>query len=361
MTVPIANQIWLIANPQSSGVAAVSSAEYPLINTWSSSNSYSPGNIVTGPDGRQYQALVASTNVAPPAPGTWTLSAYTTPDKGLLAATAIPLPFIPVWDPRTSFPPGALVNYGANLFTTPTGSQGAPPPPTPDNNAAWEYVGGASTCYMASFYVAGSPYASTAYAGIEWYDANGALIAVPSGMTAAGVVTALPVYQRLAASTPEMNGTDANTLGLTWTGNPVGFWQVSAGVLSANPSWSGTQKIKLLYVLDTRSDCCVGITAQAGMANPAVEDNGILFRLSDVNNFWLCSRSQVQKMVAGVLTVVATYSRLPIGSRYYVQAVGSTIKVYAYPGNSAAPTLVTTITDSFNSTAKNHGLYDQVF
>jgi len=361
-TVPIANQIWLIATPTTSGVAALSSAEYPLITSWSSATAYSAGAIVTGTDTRQYQALLANTNVSPPAPGTWAFSAYTSPDKGLVAASAIPLPYIPAWDASTVFAPGAVVNYGPNQFIAPAGSQGAAPPPTPDSNSAWEFSTGAGfTGQLASFYVAGSPYAATVYAGIEWYDAGGSLIAVPGGMTPGGAVVALPCYQRLAAPIPEMNASSGNTLGLTWTANPVGYWQITGGVLVKNPSWSGAQKIKLLYVADTRADCCVGQTAQSDVTNPSVEDNGILFRLSDASNYWMCSRSKVQKMTAGVLSTAATYTRLPTGSRYYVQAVGSTIRVYAYPGSSGAPTLVTTVSDSFNSTAVRHGIYDQVF
>lgn len=362
MAVPVANQTWLIATPNTSGVNVATSAQYPLITTWSGATAYSVGAIVTNPgDGLQYQAVVANTNIAPPSPGTWTRSAYTTPDKGMLAVSAVPLPFVPVWDPATAFAPGAVVAYGANRFTTPTGSQGQVPPATPDNNTAWEYVGGAGPGYGASFYVAGSPYTASVYAGIEWYDQGGALIAAPGGMNAAGSVIALPCYQRLAGTTAEMNATTGNTLGLSWTANPTGFWQIASGALVKNPAWSGAQKIKLLYVNDTRADCCVGITAQSEVTNSAVEDNGILFRLSDTSNYWMCSRQKVQKVVAGTLSTVASYSRLPVGSRWYVQAVGSTIKVYAYPGASAAPVLVATITDSFNSTATRHGLYDQVF
>lgn len=361
MTLPIANQTWLIASPTGSGVNALSCAEYPSILTWSALTGYNAGAIVTAPDTRQYQALVANTNVQPPAPGTWAFSSYTSPDKGLLALSAVPLNFLPTWDAATAYAPGSNVVYGASQFTTPTGSTGQAPPGVPDTNAAWEYVGSPNPGYCGSFFVAGGVYSATVYAGIEWYDANGALIAVPCGMSPTGAVVALPLYQRFVASLPEVNGTAGNTLGLSWTGNPVGFWQVSAGALSKNTAWSGAQKIKLLYVADARSDCCVGVTFTTDVTNAAVEDVGILFRLSDTSNYWMASRGKIQKMVAGVLTTAATYTRLPVGTRAYIQAVGSTIKLYAYPGGSAAPVLITTVTDSFNSTAKNHGLYDQVF
>lgn len=360
-TVPIANQHWLICTPTSSGVNAVTSAQYALIPSWSSAPTYLPGAIVIGGDGHQYQALIANTNHPPPLAGTWVRSAYTTPDQGLIAASTTPLPFIPVWDAATAYAPGQVVVFGNNRFVTGAGSQGAAPPPIPDNNAAWEYAGAAAYGYGASFYVSGSPYSATVYPGIEWYDAGGALIAVPGGMTPAGAVTALPVYQRMTQATAEMNATDANSLGLAWNANPTGYWQITAGVLTKNPAWTGSQKIKLLYVTDTRSDCTVAVTAQADVANFSVEDNGVLFRLSDTSNYWMASRSKIQKMVAGVLTTVASYTRLPVGSRYYVQAVGSTIRLYTYPGANGAPTLVTTVTDSFNATAVSHGLYDQVF
>jgi hypothetical protein len=357
---PIANQVWLIASP-ASGVAALSSAEYPAIAAWSGAVAYSAGAIVTASDGNQYQAVAANTNIAPPAPGTWTRSAYASPDKGLLAASAIPLDYVPVWDGATAFPAGASVLYGANQFTTPTGAVGTPPPSVPGNNSAWEYVGAAGRTYGASFYVAGDTYSATLYAGIEYYGADGSLIAVPSGKAPGGAVIALPLYQRFAADLAELDGTSGNTLILPWTGNPTGFWQVSAGVLSKNLLWTGAQKIKLLYVADARADCCVGVTHQSEVVNFAVEDVGILFRLSDTSNYWMASRGMIQKVVGGVLSTVATYTRLPVGSRFFVQAVGSTIRLYTYPGAGAAPSLVTTVTDAFNATATRHGLYDQVF
>lgn len=361
-TLPIANQIWLNAAATGSGLAALSSAEYPKITTWNSGTAYAAGAIVTGPDSRQYQALVPNTNVSPPAPATWAFSAYTSPDKGLLAASAVPLPYVPAWDAVTAFAPGALVDYGGNRFVAPAGSQGVAPPPSPGSNAAWEYVGGSGfSGSVASLYAAGSPYVASVYASIEWYDATGALIAVPGGITPGGAVSTLPCYQRMAATTPEMGGTSGNTLGAVWTANPPSYWAITGGVLSKNTGWSGSQKIKLLYLTDSRSDCCIGQTAVSDVANAAVEDTGILFRLSDVNNYWMCSRSKLQKVVAGTLSTVATYTRLPTGSRYYVQAVGSTIKVFAYPGSAGAPTQAASVTDSFNSTAVRHGIYDQVF
>lgn len=360
--VPIANQNWLLVSESAVGVNALSSAQYPQITTWSNATAYSAGQIVTNPaDGLQYQALIANTGVQPPTPGTWARSAYTSPDKGLLALSAIPLPYIPPWDARTIYPPGAVVIYGSLQFTAPAGSTGVNPPTVPINNSDWEYVSAAQNGWTGSFYVVGSPYGVTIYAGIEWYDTSGKLIAVPSGMSPSGAVIALPNYQRLSMQTAEMIGTSGNVLGATWNGAPTGFWQVSAGLLFPNPSWSGSQKIKLLYVSDSRSDCCVGITCQSGVGNSAVQDTGILFRLSDTNNYWLCCRQKIQKMVAGTLTTVASFSRLPVGARMYVQLSGSTIRLYYYPGNAGAPVLVTTVTDSFNSTATSHGVYYQVY
>lgn len=359
---PIANQNWLNVSALAAGVAALSSAEYPLVRTWSSLASYGVGAIVTGPDGHQYQAVTANTNIAPPQPGTWTPSAYTSPDRGLIAQSAVPLPFIPAWDARTAYPAGARVAYGAHQFVTPAGCTGVTPPTTPDHNTGWEYDNASQNAYTASLYVGGgTSLPVTQYAGIEWYDAYGDLIAVPSGMGPAGTAVSLPCYQRLTKSTAELGGTQGNTLGLAWTANPSGFWQVSDALLFPNPAWSGAQKIKLLYVADTRANCCVGVTCQSEVTNPSVADTGVLFRLSDTSNYWLAGRQNIQKMVAGTLTTAASFTRLPAGSRIYVQLNGSTIRLYTYPGNNGAPQLVTTVTDAFNSGATSHGLYYQVY
>lgn len=356
MTLPVLNQNWLSFSGFTNVLYGVTSASYPLITTWTA-GTYNAGSIVTGPDSNQYQAVV-ETDAQPPAPGQWVRTAYTTPDKGLLAQSCVPLNLPPVWNGQTVYPPGAQVLFGENAFVTPNGSSIYPPPPEPGNNSSWEYMSGSQFGYAASFYVGSSP---TTYAGIEFYDQNGALIAAPCGMGPSGAVIALPFFERLADTTPEMNGVYDNTLQLAWTANPTGFWAIDSGMLYPNPGYSGSQKIKLLYVTDTRANCNIGITFQSDVANASVADNGILFRLSDTNNYWMASRGKLQKLVAGVLTTVATYTRLPVGSRMFVQAVGSVLTVYAYPGNAGAPVQVATATDSFNSTATNHGVYYQVF
>jgi hypothetical protein len=117
--------------------------------------------------------------------------------------------------------------------------------------------------------------------------------------------------------------------------------------------------MKLLTVQDLRSDCCIGVTAQTEVA--AGTEVGIIFRLDiDTQNYWTASRSQIQKVVLGVATTMATYTRLPVGSRFYVQLSGPAIHLYAYPGNAAAPVLIASVSDSFNQGSVNHGLYQQV-
>lgn len=362
-TYPVSNANWLVGVPSGTGVNAVSSAQFVNVQTWFSTTTYAPGAVVTGPvDGLQYIALVVNLDVPPPAAGTWQRSAYKSADAELIADSCVPLPVLPAFDPMAVYPPGGTVFYNGLQFTTPGGSVGVFPPQIPANNLGWEYVGLPSNALIASLYTWGTTGKNTVDAGIEWYDAYGTQISVASLVTSAGTALPVPVFSPMRENVGEINGSYTGVSTSTWTANPTGYWEVSAGQVFRNPSWSGVQKIKFVYsnALAT-ANCCTGLTYTSDVVSATVEDTGILFRLSDTSNFWLASRSQIAKSVAGVLTVVATYTRLPVGTRAFIQASGSTITLYAYPGANAAPTVVATVTDSFNSTATNHGFYDQVF
>lgn len=346
-----------------SGLYMMVSAAYPLVGTYNGATAYTAGQIVTGPDGLQYTAQSATTANAPPDPGVWLRTSYGSPyDRELIAQSATPIHLPPIYDPHAAYLEGAQVQYGAGLYVAPAPTSGIAPPGSPGCNTGWEYVGAAAgRSWAASLYnPVPTTGTTTVYPGLEYYDQNGQPI-VEAGLmnSATGAVAVLvPILARLIEPVGELNNVFADDGNTQLTASPLGYWQVSSGAANGNPAYTGTQKIKTLTLNIGTGDCSVGASFLTAVANHTVRDVGILFRWSDSTHFWAALRDQIVSYNAGIVTGMASYTRLPVGVRMYVQAVGTTIRLYAYPGASAAPTLITTVTSSFNQTGSYHGLID---
>lgn len=81
---------------------------------------------------------------------------------------------------------------------------------------------------------------------------------------------------------------------------------------------------------------------------------GVIFRWSDANNFWLATKNELKKVVAGVkqdpASGVASWSAFLPDERLTVTLSGSSITV------KRDGVTIATATDSFNSTATRHGV-----
>jgi phage tail-like protein len=357
---------WMTAASSIPGnVYTMSSAETPQIQTYNNGSGFNAGNIVTGPDGLQYTALVRTVGNPPPNPAIWKRTGYQSPyDRELIAQSTTPIHPAPVYDPQATYAEGEMVQYNGALYVTPNGATGVTPPASPGNNTGWEYWGpAAAKALTASFYI---PHPQTGYdsvyPGIEFFDTNGQPIVNPSMMNQSGTVaSALPIYARLIEPVADLDSRLLDTGLASWTVSPTGYWQISSGVCAGSPTYTGSQNIKLAYTNTGMSDARVGVTAVVGVVTPSVRDVGILFRMVDSTHFLVAFRDQIVEYNGGTKTQLASYTRLPVGTRWFVDLLGSTISVYCYPGNSAAPTLVTTITSTFNQTATIHGLIDWTF
>jgi hypothetical protein len=89
---------------------------------------------------------------------------------------------------------------------------------------------------------------------------------------------------------------------------------------------------------------------------------GIVARWSNSTNYWLATRTNLQKIVSGTPTVISTYATpLVDGERYFIQCSGSVITVKKYLPYSSSAGIQTlqlaTTTDAFNSTATTAGMY----
>lgn len=346
----------------SSSVYRLTSAAQAKISTFTG-GTYPPGSIVTGPDGLQYTALT-TTSATPPSPGNWARSGYQSPsDRELIGQSCTPIHPAPAYDQRSAYTGGSMVQYGNCLFVTPSGASGITPPASPGNNAGWEYAGPAAALAMTSSFYLPNPQTGydTVYPGIAYYDQSGQPVVTASEMSTSGTTvsgTGLPVLARLIEPVGEIDGTypDAgpNALGAI----PTGIWQVSSGAAAVSPSYTGTTKFKLVYTDTAMANCRVGLTFVTDVANPAVRDTGLVFRMADASNFYVATRDKLVLVSGGTPSTLATYTRLPVGSRIFVDLNGSTIALYTYPGASASPTLVTTVTSLALETSTQHGLID---
>lgn len=344
-------------------VYSIASASYPLIASYSGGTAYVAGRIVVGPDGQQYTALAATTGNAPPNPLLWERSGYASPyDRELIAQSATPTRAAPPYDPQASYAEGQMVTYNQALYVAPAATRGVTPPASPDCNSGWEYVGPeAGRIWIASLY---NPVPTTGtlpvYPGLEFYDTTGQPITSASLMTSTGALTTtLPVFARLIEPSPDLSGAALDAGPHNFTVSTAATWGVASGAAAVSPAYSGSgTQILLLYTDSGMSDGCVGTTFVTDVANKTVRDVGIIFRLSDTSHFAAAFRDQLLTYSSGTKTVLATYTRLPVGTRMFVQLAGSTIKLYAYPGAGAAPTLITTVTSTFNQTSTTHGVVD---
>jgi hypothetical protein len=115
---------------------------------------------------------------------------------------------------------------------------------------------------------------------------------------------------------------------------------------TVHPTNAGTRSIA---TITAQSDCQVAVTFKtspdAGMTQ------GIIFRESSSANYWRAGRTTLRKFVTGTPTTVATYTT-PFSDldRMTVVLNGSAITVLRNGVQVAA------VTDSFNSTATNHGI-----
>lgn len=134
--------------------------------------------------------------------------------------------------------------------------------------------------------------------------------------------------------------------GQVWSSVTGGF--TSDGFLdgTVHPTTAGTRSIA---TITAQSDCQVAVTFKTGPESTFTQ--GIVFRESNSTNYWRAGRQTLRKFVAGTPTTVGTYSTaFKDLDRMTVVLNGSSITVLR---NGVS---VLSVTDSFNSTATNHGL-----
>lgn len=338
----------------------------PYTPTWSNSANYVVNNwVVTA--GHVYIAIKPSGPATPygfVTPGTddtfWeeTFIPVTGFNKVQYLRDGTLLPYITKWDSANTYAIGTQVEYFGIIYQAINTNQNSKPSGYYYSNKDWIYLQPSENLYTTSSYMARlttDTSVKPCFVDVQTWDST-----VTSQSYFDGAYNAY--LARFDADYADLNGVNDNTLaalGRPWTASPstTNLWRSNYGMASVDQTLAGTTTYVNLRVSDGRSDCVLGITFVTDYVDSAHYGHGILFRYVDANNFWYTTRKTLYKVVAGVETAMATWTRLIDGDRMLVLAQGSNVSVYKYK-RDASNTLVTLVSliDSALSTATIHGL-----
>lgn len=170
--------------------------------------------------------------------------------------------------------------------------------------------------------------------------------------------TAVPQPSALTVTSPISlvpTGSVVNTGTLTGrlTDDETNTWLTPAGnfLIGYGNCWPLNPGQRSIGLVTGPANTNVGVTFRTSPQSGQTQ--GIVFRYTDDNNYWRCGRVSIRKKVAGVWTTVATHSTTFLNNdRMILTLSGSSIKVF----RNAASTPVTSVTDTFNSSATKHGI-----
>ena len=166
---------------------------------------------------------------------------------------------------------------------------------------------------------------------------------VASGLTVTSQVTFTPTTSLLNTNTLTGRTTDDNLL--AWQ-TPVGNFSVGNG--NCWPLIPGQRSIGLV---PGPANTKLGVTFRTGPQSGQTQ--GMVFRYTDDNNYWRCSRTDLRKKVAGTWALVATHSTaFADNDRMIIVLNGPVIQVF----RNAGGTPVSSVSDTFNSSATKHGV-----
>jgi hypothetical protein len=154
-----------------------------------------------------------------------------------------------------------------------------------------------------------------------------------------------------ADSTTSLGNAETNNTGYSLLVQNSTVWGIqgnSAYVVSTSAAGRN-----IAYQESNESDCIIEADVTLGTSS----NNGLSFRVTDINNFWLVTLQpswiSLTKYVAGASTAVATVNKTYTSGKLSVLMKGNKIEIYM------DGFLITKTYDSFNSTATKHGLFSR--
>jgi hypothetical protein len=305
---------------------------------------------------RHTNALRTHTNTAQAWYEVESIPFLTTPARSAQASVleaGIPIPRPAQWRADRVYRAGEFAIYKGAAYEALNDVIGVLPTVAAD----WLRVGADDRIAFTSSMYAHGPFEGTSGTGgktitpkVYEYDGTGTL--ARSFEWTSGSAAVLPYFDPFVEDNAFIVGGRVSATGQSWLDDTAGNWPISrddnGGWVAVGAAGKSHRWFNTSYA---NPNLAVTWTADPGTTRLV----GIVFRRSDTNNFWIATQTGLYKVVAGAARAnpasgALTWTKFVAGERMRVFANGSSISVYRNG------TLLGTATDSFNSTATQHGL-----
>jgi len=313
--------------------------------TWSNAVNYVLNNyvsIITGPNVNIWKCVKPSgpgTVYGPITPGTderfWLPIAQNEPSDIQARTQFIPLVNTRHWDNNTQYTKDTRVEYFGIVYQAVRDNIGSAPSGYYYSNSNWIYIQPAEFTNTISAYHTRSTTNATAVTPLSEMRFVTPLTGFLPGSLGSGFVTnATNTYlDRFINDYPDLNGVDDSTLAYLarpWAAT-ANLWTTTYGMAAVNQTTAGTTTYNTARVAFGFANASLALTFVTDYIDPVHYGHGILFRYSDASNFWYATRKSLYKVVAGVETLVATFtSPFVNGDRMMVTTNGNNIFVAKY-------------------------------
>lgn len=272
----------------------------------------------------------------------------------------IPIPQPRPWDASVEYFPGDLVQDSGRVWQALKAAKGglAPRANTDAARGDWKALGydGRITMtlsgYTHSDFVVSHP-AVPVTPFMEFYDETGTLITRVYARTGSSAPLGMDTFTMPSKSVydtvynPDLNGRGMESYeSFTWATRTGALMRDGYAGGVARPTDPATRSIA---TTPSAANTQVALTLRT--AGLGAMRSYLVFRYSDLSNYWRLSGTVLQKVVAGAATTMGTLGTPGVpGDRISISANGSSITVFR---NGVSQF---TVTDAFNATAVNHGI-----
>lgn len=323
---------------------------------------YVVNNYVLYTDGYYYQALKPSGPATPygaKTPGTdqnfWKPFYYTTSDTPNIIRDGAPLTQLPTWNSTTSYSMGTYIQFRGIVYLAGATNINSQPTGYYYSNSNWIFISPVQRTIVTSSYWArkiddlGANTTVTPYP--HFYDKNGNLINNTAINYTGYNVGDEGILARMVDDHTDLNGTteaslansetDGTIASGTWLPGGSGgvianMWSSSYGMAAANQTLAGTFTYNHLTIDAGSSSGRFAMTFITDFTDTDHKTHGLVFAMLNFTNFYYVTRTSLRRVLFGVDTLLASWTRLQNGDRIVVDADDDVIVYkYARTGNGA--------------------------
>lgn len=272
--------------------------------------------------------------------------------KPLILESGIPIPRPTLWESTRLYRTGEFTIYKGAAYEALYDTTSVP-----TNTTNWVRVGAddriafTASTYAHGPFVGGAAGTGGKTVGVRayTYDRDGVVV---DTLHSDALTWQAPVFDPFVEDATPLNGSRVAPTGQTWNTDAAGTWTIdrdNTGGWVSLPT-SGRSHRWITSTADQRS---IAVTYQSDPGTTRLA--GIIFRRSGSGDFWIATQTGLYKVVASAARAnpasgALTWAQFTKGQRMTVRLVGNVITVYR---NGVS---LGSATDSFNSTATQHGL-----